>query len=89
MDTIRLDEVLKDLDQKESGNLDHTFGASFCLKSGERKKFPVAVKTGMPFSLKDNEMRGFQLVEDGKKKGHPTPSSIWSILEYNGKKVIL
>lgn len=89
METIRLDEVLKDLDQKESGNLEHTFSVAFVLKSGELRKFPKAVKTGQAFSLSKHEMRGFQLVEDGNKKGHPTPASIWSIVEFNGKKVIL
>lgn len=89
METIRLDEALKDLDKKESGNPEHTFSVSFILKSGEIKKFDVAVKTGLPFSLKENEMRGFQEVLDGKKKGHPVPSSIWAIVRYNEKKVIL
>lgn len=90
METIRLDEVLKDLDKKEKGDARDAFSVSIVLKSGEIRKFPRAVKIGQGFSLKNNEMRGFlEVDENGKNKGHPTPASIWSIVEYNDKKVIL
>mgnify|MGYP000067065923 CR=1 FL=1 len=90
METIRLDEVLKELDKKKKGNAKDTFSVSFVLKSGEIRKMERAVKVGSQFSLKNNEMRAFMEVdENGKGKGHPTPASIWAIVEYNGKKVML
>lgn len=90
METIRLDEVLKDLDKKEKGNVKHAFSVNIILKHGEIRKMNRAVKVGQGFSLKNNEMRAFMEIDDkGKSKGHPTPVSIWAIVGYNGKKVML
>jgi hypothetical protein len=90
METIRLDEVLKEFDNKEKGNVKDAFSIVIVLKSGERRKLNKAVKVGQGFSLKNHEMRGvLEVDENGKSKGHPTPVSIWAIPQYNDKKVIL
>ena len=90
METIRLDKVLKEFDQKEKGNVKDAFSVAIVLKSGERRKLERAVKVGQGFSLKNNEMRGvLEVDENGKSIGHPTPVSIWSIVEYNNQKVVL
>lgn len=90
MSTIRLVDVLNKWDRIEKGNTDQTFSIGFILKDGSRRFFKRAVKSGTRFSLKNNEMRAaIPVDEDGNRIEHPTPFSIWRIVSFNGKNVIL
>lgn len=66
------------------------FSIRFIKTNGESVFLPRAVACGLPYSLKENRMRGVVAVDmKGDKIGHPYPVSIDLITEWNGLKVIL
>ena len=90
MATVRLKDVLNAWDKIEKGNTEQSFSIGFVMKNGELRYFNRAVKAGTGYSLKDNEHRAcVQVDEEGNKTGHITPFSIWRMVQFNGKKVIL
>lgn len=88
---IKLMLVLSELDESTtSDGKQKTFSIAFILKDGTRVYMNRAVKTGLNMNLKKNAMRGFIAVDkDLNKVGHITPVSIWAIVEFNGRRVII
>lgn len=89
--TIRRNLVLKEYDIKsDPQGRQVVFRIKFLKKGGEIVYLPRAVACGLPFSMKDNRMRGVIAVDkSGDKIGHPYPVSIDLILEWNDKNVVL
>lgn len=89
--TIKLSVVLRELDVKlrPDGN-PKTFAIKFVKKNGELVYYHRAISTGLKMNMKANAMRGVRLV-DRQFNGidHITPVYIWSIVEFNGLRVIL
>lgn len=90
-DSIRRNVALREYDIKETPEGKQVvFSIKFIKKNGELVFLPKAVATGLPFSLKDNRMRGVVAVDNrGDKIGHPYPVNIDLIVEWNGKTVVL
>jgi len=90
VNAIRLKDVLDKWDKIEKGNTDQIFSIGFITKNGELRYFKKAVKAGARFSLKNNEMRVcIPVDEEGNSIGHPTPFSIYKIVSFNGRNVII
>lgn len=92
MKKISLIDFLKAWDEIEKGNPDQAFSIKFITKDGELRYYNRAVKSGTPFSLKDNQMRACIPVDDEGKKlqnSHSTPFSIYRIVDFNGKTILL
>lgn len=91
MDSIRRNVALREYDIKETpGGKQIIFSIKFIKKNGEIVFLPKAVATGLPYSLKDNRLRGVIAVDNqGDKIGHVYPVNIDLIIEWNGKKIIL
>lgn len=89
--TIRRNLALREYDIKEdpSGKTS-TFSIKFIKKNGDLVFIPIAVASGLPFHVANNRMRGVKPV-DAKlnQSGHIHAVDIDSIVEWNGKKVIL
>lgn len=87
--SIRRTLVLKEYEAKETPDgLQRIFSIKFTKKDGEHVFIPRAVAAGLPFSMKDNRMRGVLPVDErGDSAGHVTPVHIDGILEWNGLKV--
>jgi len=90
-DTIHLREVLADLDIKVLSNgKPYTFSVGFVIKDGRYVYLKRACSVGLRTSMKENFLKAFQPVDqDGKNVGHRYPVSIWSIMNYNDKQVVL
>ena len=90
MSTIRLYQALDKWDKIKKGDTENAFSIEFVQNDGTIRYFKRAVKCGTRFSLKDNEMRAcIPVDEDGHRIGHPTPFSIWRIINFNGQKIVL
>jgi len=91
MDTIKLQVVLADMDEKTlPDGSQKVFSIKFVKMNGELVYVNRAVRCGLKMDMKKNAFRGILRVDkDLKKSGHPTPVKIWNILEYNGIKVSL
>jgi hypothetical protein len=90
-ETIRRNYALREYDIKEdpSGKQIH-FSIKFIKKNGEIVFLPRAVACGLPYSLKDNRLRGVIAIDQaGNKIGHAYPVNIDLITEWNGKTVVL
>lgn len=89
--TIRRNLALREYDVKETAdNRPVPFSIKFIKKNGELVFVPRAIAAGLPFSAKDNRMRGIRPVDDKLNQiGHVTAVDIDAIVEWNGKKVIL
>lgn len=89
--TIRRNLALREYDIKETPKGDpSTFSIKFIKKNGDLVFIPIAVASGLPFHVANNRMRGVKPV-DAKlnQSGHIHAVDIDSIVEWNGKKVIL
>jgi hypothetical protein len=89
--SIRRNYALREYDIKETpSGRQMVFSIKFLKKNGELIFLPKAVACGLPFSMKENRMRGVVAVDDsGDKIGHPYPVNIDLILEWNGKQIDL
>jgi hypothetical protein len=90
-DTIRRNTALREYDIKETPEGNQViFSIRFIKNNGESVFLPRAVACGLPYSLKENRMRGVVAVDShGDKIGHPYPVSIDLITEWNGRKIVL
>lgn len=91
-DKISLSTVISELDEKlDDKGKPKTFSIKFDSKKGERIYLHRAISVGLNhINLKEKAMRGFLPVDKkGEKTGHPYPVSIWQIVEFNSKRVIL
>lgn len=90
MDTIKLQVVLADMEEKKTpaGKI-KTFSIKFIKKNGELVYVHRAMKTGLfRMNLGRNHMRGIVAIDKQDNWiGHPTPVHIFKIVEYNGYKV--
>jgi hypothetical protein len=91
MDTIRRNDALREYDIKETpSGRQVVFSIKFIKKNGELVFLPRAVASGLPYSLKDNRLRGVVPIDEkGNKIGHVYPVSIDLITEWNSKTVVL
>lgn len=89
--SIRRNLVLKEYEAKETPyGKQTTFAIKFTKMDGEHVFIPRAVAAGLPFSMKNNRMRGVLPVDEcGNSAGHVTPVHIDGILEWNGLKVAM
>lgn len=90
-DTVNLKEILSELDIKIDGKgKPVTFSVGFVIKDGRYVYLNRACSVGIRANMKKNFLKAFQLVDDkGKNVGHRYPVSIWSIMFFNGKQVVL
>lgn len=90
-DTIRRNLVLREYDVKETpSGKQTTFSIKFIKQNGELVFIPHAVACGLTVDMAKNRVRGVLPIDhQGNKTGHPTPVNIDSIIEWNGKTVIL
>lgn len=88
---IRRNYALREYDIKETPDGKQViFSIKFIKKSGEMVFLPRAVAAGLPYSMKDNRLRGVIAIDaKGNKIGHVYPVSIDLITEWNGKTVVL
>jgi len=91
VESIKLHLVLSELDDSITPDgKPKTFSITFIQKDGGRSYIHRAIKIGLNMDLKKNAMRGILPVnKDGDKISHPTPVWIWSIVEFNGRKVYI
>ncbi len=89
--SIPLSVVLRELDEKIlPGGNPKTFSIKFVKKNGELVFLHRAISTGLNMNMKKNAMRGVRLVDrDFNGIDHITPVLIWSIVEFNGMRVVL
>lgn len=86
---ISYSEMVKELDNYEHGKTSQSFSIVYDKadttrgKAGERVFVERAQKCGLPFSCKDNEMRGIVDVSTGKKTG----VHLRLIFQFNGQTV--
>lgn len=87
--SIRRNEALREYDIKETpSGKQITFSIKFLKKNGEVVFLSKAAASGLPYSLKDNRMRGVVAIDSaGNKIGHVYPVNIDLILEWNGKQI--
>lgn len=90
-ESIRRNVALREYDIKETpSGRQVCFSIKFFKKNGEVVFLPRAVASGLPYSLKDNRLRGVVAVDSkGDKIGHVYPVNIDLITEWNGKQIIL
>jgi hypothetical protein len=91
-DTIMLSTVLSELDEKLGADgKPKVFSVKFDSKNGQRIYLHRAISVGLGnINLKEKAMRGMLPVDKNyDKTGHHYPVSIWHIVEFNGKKVVL
>jgi hypothetical protein len=90
-ETIRRNDALREYDIKETPSGKQTvFSIKFITKTGQLIFLSRAVASGLPFSVKDNRMRGVVAIDQhGDKIGHPYPVNIDLITEWNSKRIIL
>jgi len=90
MSNIRLKDFLDQWDKLEKGNAEQVFSIGFVQKNGEARFVNRAVKSGVRYSMKDNEHRACLPVDqDGNATDHVIPFSIWRVTQFNGNNVIL
>jgi hypothetical protein len=91
IESIRRNIALREYDIKETPQgRQVVFSIKFIKKNGEIVYLPRAVASGLPYSLKDNRMRGVVAVDNkGDKIGHVYPVNIDLILEWNDKQIIM
>ncbi|PXX96907.1 hypothetical protein DF185_19905 [Marinifilum breve] len=91
MKTISLAEVVRELNETVTPEgTQKTFAIKFVKKGGEVVYLNRAVKTGLKMDMTKHAMRGVRPVDEfGQNLGHVYPVLIWSILEFNGKRVYL
>lgn len=91
MDTIKLQVVLADMDEKTlPDGKQKVFSIKFVKQNGELVYVNRAVRCGLNMNMKRNAFRGILRVDkELEKLGHHTPVKIWNIIEYNGIKVSL
>ncbi|NQU85269.1 MAG: hypothetical protein HQ541_05865 [Mariniphaga sp.] len=89
--TIRRNLALKEYDIKENPNGKQTvFSIRFIKKNGETVFLPRAVACGLPYSLKENRLRGVVPVDEGLNlTGHVYPVNIDAIVQWNNQIVTL
>jgi hypothetical protein len=89
--SIRRNLALREYDTKETPDGKQVlFSLKFVKKNGEIVFLPRAVACGLSQNMKENRLRGFLPVDKNNDSiGHPTPVNIDSIIEWNGKSVIL
>jgi len=90
-ETIRRNLALREYDIKTTPGGDQVVHSlKFIKKNGELVFFPRAIACGLNVNMKDNRLRGFLPIDEkGNKIGHPTSVNIDSIIQWNGKKIIL
>lgn len=90
-ETIHITEVLAEIDFKlDANNERNTFSVGFSTNDGSYVFLNRAIATGLKMNMKDNAKRGFLAVDKNHKKvGHHYPVGIFSIIEFNGKRVYL
>ena len=91
VESIRRNIALREYDIKETPQgRQVVFSIKFIKKNGEIVFLPRAVASGLPYSLKDNRMRGVVAVDKkGDKIGHVYPVNIDLIIEWNGKQIVM
>ena len=91
VESIRRNIALREYDIKETPQgRQVVFSITFIKKNGEIVFLPRAVASGLPYSLKDNRMRGVVAVDKkGDKIGHVYPVNIDLIIEWNGKQIVM
>jgi len=91
MNSIQLTNVLDELNVAIAPDgKPIVFSIAFIKKNGELVYFSKARKSGVNMDMKKNAIRGVQQCDsNGKPFGHPVPVKIWTIVEFNGKKVKL
>lgn len=90
MQTISLREVLADMDSSIVKGRIITFSIGFIQKDGTYTFLPRALKCGLKFKIKGTDKRGVVPVDKlGKDIAHRYPVSIFSIVDFNGKRVFL
>ena len=90
-ETIRRNVALRELDIKEdSEGKQICFSIKFLKKNGEVIFLPMAVASGLPYSLKDNRLRGVVAIDSkGDKIGHVYPVNIDLIVKWNDKTIVM
>lgn len=89
---IALIDVLRKMDEKDAAGNPLSFSIRFYTYSrktkvgGEKIEMENAVKTGLPFSLKDNQMIGVKVPHSSH---HPIAVNTRLITRFNGQKVVL
>lgn len=90
-ETIHITEVLQEIDMKV--NVDSTrktFSIGFCIADGSYVFLNRAIATGLNMDMKANAMRGFLAIDEKHRSiGHRYPVSIFSIMHFNGKRMVL
>ncbi|MFZ4413819.1 MAG: hypothetical protein ACOYOV_12115 [Bacteroidales bacterium] len=89
--SIKLNQVLAEMDMSlHTDGSQHSFSIRFIMRNGETVFLFRAVKTGLNMNLKKNAMRGVRPVDIHLNPiGHIYPVSIWSIVAFNGEKIVL
>jgi hypothetical protein len=91
IEKIRRNLMLREYDVKETpSGRQSTFSIKFIKQNGELVFIPNAVACGLNVDMAKNRLRGVLPIDlNGNKTGHPTPVNIDSIIEWNGKTVVL
>lgn len=90
-DMIRLGDALNLMEEKDRDGAPQSFAISFVTldrkkkTGGQIRHIKRAVKTGLPYKVSDNSLRGVRDLDAGS---HPVPVHIRLITEFNNQPVV-